>query len=62
MNTYTAVVIETRSIKVRYTVEAESLEEAEGKMHDGETVDEVDLKDSCSVLGRLIWDPAELVK
>ena len=55
MAEYTATVIESRHVRMQYTVEADSIEEAREKLEGGETEEEVELK-FVSVVGRDIED------
>ena len=53
MPTYTATVIETRNVAVKYTVEADSYEEAVEKLENGETEDEEE-GETLGVVSRMI--------
>ena len=61
LKTFTAVVIETRSVKVRYTVESESLEMAKMKIEEGSTIDESEYPASLEVVDRILWEGPEEV-
>lgn len=53
MARYTATIIETRTVAVKYTVEADSYEEAVEKLESGDTEDE-DEGDTLAIVGRMI--------
>ena len=60
LNLYEQEVIETRTYTVRYTVEADSIEEAERKVLSGDTIKEEELK--CEgVQNRDTWGDITLV-
>ena len=60
MARYQATIVETRTVQVIYTVEADSEDEAREKLENGETEDELELSNSAEVLNRTLYTQPSL--